>query len=141
MGNGRVGERDCNLIQFRIERRSGVSPYMQIVYQTRQAMHMGVLKIGDKLPAVREVVDMTAVNPNTVLKAYRHLEHEGLVESRSGVGCFVRRDLIKLESGLESPLGRDLRDWMARSRQAGLERGDVEALIKTVIDIEYGPSS
>ena len=102
-------------------------------------MHMGVLTIGDKLPAVREVVEMTAINPNTVLKAYRQLENEGLVESRTGVGCFVRRSLLRLESGLESPLGRDLREWMKRSRQAGLERSDVEALIKAVLDIEYDP--
>lgn len=125
------------MIEYRIDRRSGVTPYMQIVQQTRQAMRMGLLTSGDQLPTAREVVQMTAVNPNTVLKAYRELEHEGLVESRSGIGTFVRRSLGRLESSLESPLGHDLRNWMQRAREADLERGDVEALVKTIIDLAY----
>jgi GntR family transcriptional regulator len=72
------------VIRFRVDGRSGVPPYQQIVQQVRQALRMGVLSVGDQLPSVREVVAVTAVNPNTVLKAYRDLEREGLVEARSG---------------------------------------------------------
>ena len=93
------------MIEYRIDRRSGVTPYMQIVQQTRHAMRLGLLVPGDKLPTAREVVAATAINPNTVLKAYRELEHEGLVDSRAGVGSFVRRTLGRLEASLESPLG------------------------------------
>ena len=78
------------MIRFRVDGRSGVPPYQQIVQQVRQALRMGVLSVGDQLPSVREVVAVTAVNPNTVLKAYRDLEREGLVEARSGQGTFVR---------------------------------------------------
>lgn len=92
---------------------------------------------GDKLPTAREVVVTTAINPNTVLKAYRELEHEGLVESRAGVGAFVRRTLGRLESSLESPLGDELRSWTKRARSADLERADIEALVKAVIDLEF----
>ena len=67
------------MISFRIDGRSAVPPYLQIVQQVRQALRMGVLDVGDQLPTVREVVGATAVNPNTVLKAYRDLEREGLV--------------------------------------------------------------
>ena len=77
------------MISFRLDGRSVVPPYLQIVQQVRQALRMGVLDVGDKLPTVREVVAATAVNPNTVLKAYRDLEREGLVEPRAGHGTFV----------------------------------------------------
>jgi len=79
-----------SVIRFRVDGRSGVPPYQQIVQQVRQALRMGVLSVGDQLPSVREVVAVTAVNPNTVLKAYRDLEREGLVEARSGQGTFAR---------------------------------------------------
>ena len=122
------------MIEYRIDRRSGVTPYMQIVQQTRHAMRLGLLVPGDKLPTAREVVATTAVNPNTVLKAYRELEHEGLVDSRAGVGAFVRRTLGRLEASVESPLGTELRGWMQRAKQTELERVDIEALVKAVID-------
>ena len=122
------------MIEYRIDRRSGVTPYMQIVQQTRHAMRLGLLVPGDKLPTAREVVATTAINPNTVLKAYRELEHEGLVDSRAGVGSFVRRTLGRVEASLESPLGTELRAWMQRARQAELERVDIEALVKAVMD-------
>ena len=62
------------MISFRVDGRSGIPPYLQIVQQVRQALRMGVLGVGDQLPTVREVVAEVAVNPNTVLKAYRDLE-------------------------------------------------------------------
>ena len=79
------------MISFRVDSRSGVPPYLQIVQQVRQALRMGLLGAGDQLPTVREVVAEVAVNPNTVLKAYRDLEREGLVEARVGQGTFVLR--------------------------------------------------
>ncbi|MET0865992.1 MAG: GntR family transcriptional regulator [Nakamurella sp.] len=125
------------MIEYRIDRRSGVAPYMQIVQQTRQALRMGRLGVGDKLPTAREVVASTAINPNTVLKAYRELEHEGLVDSRAGVGAFVRRSLGRLESSLESPLADALGVWVRQARDGDLERPDIEALVKAVIDLEF----
>jgi len=129
------------VIEYRIDRRSGIAPYMQIVQQTRQAVRMGRLVVGDKLPTAREVVAATAINPNTVLKAYRELEHEGLIDSRAGVGAFVRRTLGRLESSLESPLAEDLRGWVRQAREGDLERPDIEALVKAVIDLEFDGST
>ena len=77
------------MISFRVDSRSGVPPYLQIVQQVRQALRMGVLDAGDQLPTVREVVAAVAVNPNTVLKAYRELEHRGIAAGRPGQGTFV----------------------------------------------------
>ena len=99
------------MIAFRIDTRSGVAPYQQLVHQVRQALRLGLLREGDQLPTVKEVVAQVAINPNTVLKASR--EHEGLVDSRTGVGSFVRRTHGRVDASLESPLGTDLRVWMA----------------------------
>lgn len=122
------------MIEYRIERRSGVSTYQQIVQQTKQALRLGLLQPGDKLPTAREVVELTAINPNTVLKAYRELEREGLVEPRPGLGTFVRRSLARPEAAADGPLRADLVGWVDRARAAGLEREDIAALMASVLE-------
>ncbi|WP_240106585.1 GntR family transcriptional regulator [Streptomyces sp. MUM 203J] len=124
------------MLAYRIDRHSGVATYLQIVQQTKQALRLGLLEAGDKLPTAREVVEATAINPNTVLKAYRELEREGLVEARRGLGTFVRRTLGGAASA-DSPLRGELADWAARARAAGLERDDVTALFSAVLDQLY----
>ncbi|WP_016906719.1 GntR family transcriptional regulator [Streptomyces xiaopingdaonensis] len=123
------------MVEYRIDRRSGVATYVQIVQQTKQALRMGLLQPGDKLPTAREVVQATAVNPNTVLKAYRELEREGLVEARRGLGTFVRKVLGTAPA--ESPLRAELADWAVRARTAGLQRDDVAALFTAVLDEHF----
>ncbi|CAL9478167.1 GntR family transcriptional regulator [Streptomyces althioticus] len=123
------------MVDYRIDRRSGVATYVQIVQQTKQAIRLGLLVPGDRLPTAREVVEATAVNPNTVLKAYRELEREGLVEARRGLGTFVRRSLGAAPA--DSPLRAELEDWAARARESGLEREDVAALFTAVLETHY----
>jgi GntR family transcriptional regulator len=123
------------VVDYRIDRHSGVATYVQIVQQTKQALRLGLLAPGDKLPTAREVVEATAVNPNTVLKAYRELEREGLVEARRGLGTFVRRSLGAAPA--DSPLRAELEQWAARAREAGLEREDVAALFTAVLERHY----
>ncbi|MFI6103871.1 GntR family transcriptional regulator [Streptomyces sp. NPDC093595] len=123
------------MVEYRIDRRSGVATYLQIVQQTKQALRLGLLEPGDRLPTAREVVEATAINPNTVLKAYRELEREGLVEARRGLGTFVRRTLGSAPA--DSPLRGELAAWAARARAAGLERDDVTALFTSVLDRTY----
>ncbi|MFJ9443535.1 GntR family transcriptional regulator [Kitasatospora sp. NPDC101235] len=125
------------MIEYRIERRSGVSTYQQIVQQTKQALRLGLLQPGDKLPTAREVVELTAINPNTVLKAYRELEREGLVEPRPGLGTFVRRSLARPEAAADGPLRADLVGWVDRARAAGLEREDIAALMSSVLEQRF----
>ena len=122
-------------VEFRIDRRSGVATYLQIVQQTKQALRLGVLEPGDRLPTAREVVEATAINPNTVLKAYRELEREGLVEARRGLGTFVKRSLGTASA--DSPLRAELDDWAARARAAGLDKDDVSALFTDVLDSTF----
>ncbi|MFJ3922029.1 GntR family transcriptional regulator [Streptomyces sp. NPDC090022] len=123
------------MMEYRIDRRSGLATYLQIVQQTKQALRLGLLEPGDQLPTAREVVEATAINPNTVLKAYRELEREGLVEARRGLGTFVRRSLGSAPA--DSPLRAELADWARRARTAGLEREDVSALFTSVLDEHF----
>jgi GntR family transcriptional regulator len=115
-------------IRFRLDRASGVPAYRQLVDQVRYAVQLGNLRPGDQLPTVREVVKQIAINPNTVHRAYRELETQGVTEGRQGSGTFVRRRLSKMpkERGeLEAELGA----WMARARAAGLGDEAITALV------------
>ncbi|MGK5549617.1 GntR family transcriptional regulator [Streptomyces sp. URMC 127] len=127
------------MIAFRIDRRSGVATYLQLAHQVRQALRLGVLEPGDRLPTAREVVEAIAVNPNTVLRAYRELEREGLVEPRPGQGTFVRRSLARPAAAADAPLRAEAAAWVARARAAGLEREDVAALAASVLDDCFPP--
>jgi GntR family transcriptional regulator len=121
------------MISFRVNGRSGEPPYLQIVRQVRQALRMGVLNVGDQLPSVREVVAAVAVNPNTVLKAYRDLEREGLVEARAGQGTFVRARPPGPPPGIHSRLGHSLARWVAEAREAGLDDESMESLLRVTL--------
>src|SRR6478736_7680016 len=99
---------DCRLIEFHLDGRSGVAPYLQLVQQVRRALRLGLLTEGDQLPTVKEVVAKVAINPNTVLKAYRELELEGLVAARPGLGTFVTRTLTDDSLAAHGPLRADL---------------------------------
>ncbi|MFF0246398.1 GntR family transcriptional regulator [Streptosporangium sandarakinum] len=119
------------MIEFHLDGRSGVSPYLQLVRQVRHALRLGVLREGDQLPTVKEVVAHLAINANTVLKAYRELEHEGLVAARPGVGTFVTATLTGTSLAAHGPLRLELRRWLAKARQAGLDDESIEALFTT----------
>ncbi|MFC4500814.1 MULTISPECIES: GntR family transcriptional regulator [Streptomyces] len=116
------------MIEFHLDGKSGLSPYQQLVQQVRHALRLGLLAEGDRLPTVKEVARQTAVNPNTVLKAYRELEHEGLVAARPGVGTFVTRTLTDASLAAHGPLRQELRRWLTKARLAGLDEESIEAL-------------
>ena len=122
------------MIEFRIVRREALPAYLQIVEQTRQALEQGRLVVGDQLPTAREVVATTGINPNTVLKAYRELERQGLVEGRVGTGTFVTADLARLRSDLASPVADELRGWLDAAVSAGMARHEVMALVNSMWD-------
>jgi GntR family transcriptional regulator len=98
------------------------------VEQVRRALLLGILDIGDQLPTLKEVVSKLAINPNTVLKAYRELEHEGLIESRAGVGTFIVRSLAGPELSHHPALRGSLMTWLDDARRAGLDEESITAL-------------
>src|SRR3974390_2556751 len=117
-------------IHFYLDAKSGIAPYLQLVHQVRRALKLGTLRDGDQLPTVRQVVASIAINPNTVFKAYRELEHEGLVTARAGVGTFVTASTSDAAIASLGPLRHDLKQWLVRARAAGLDDDSVEALFK-----------
>ena len=116
------------MITFHLDGKSGLAPYLQIVRQVKQALRLGLLDVGDQLPTVKEVVSGLASNPNTVLKAYRDLEREGLIESRPGQGTFVMRTLAGPSLANHAALRRDLLRWIRGAHEAGLDAESIEAL-------------
>ena len=121
------------MIEFHLDTRSGVPPYQQVVQQVRHALRLGILEVGDQLPTVKEVVAALAINPNTVLKAYKELEHLGLVAARPGIGIFVTRTLSDDSLAAHGPLRQDLHRWLAKARRAGLDEESIEALFRDVV--------
>jgi len=118
------------VIQFHLDNRSGVSPYLQLVQQVRQALRLGVLLEADQLPTVKEVSASLAINPNTVLKAYRELEYQGLIAVRPGIGTFVIKTLSDASLAAHGPLRHDLQVWIQNARRAGLDDESIEALFR-----------
>jgi GntR family transcriptional regulator len=118
------------MIEFHLDTKSGVAPYLQLVQQVRRALRLGLLHEGDQLPTVKEVVSKVAINPNTVLKAYRELEHDNLVAARPGIGTFVTRTLSDPSLKAHGPLRQDLQRWLSKARRAGLDDESIEALFR-----------
>ena len=129
-------ESEAPLISFRLDPRTGVAPYRQLVDQVRQAVSLALLRTGDRLPSVREVVTQITINPNTVHRAYRDLEHEGVVEGRPGLGTFVVASSSQLASEDREALISGLRDWVDRARLIGLDAEGIAALVAAVMASE-----
>lgn len=121
------------MISFRIDPRAGSPPYFQIVQQIKDALRLGTLRVGDQLPTVREAATSATINPNTVMKAYRELEVEGLVTSRAGMGTFIQRSLAGPSLKSHQTLRRSLRRWLAEAREAGLDEDSIRALVHDTI--------
>ncbi|RBQ16727.1 GntR family transcriptional regulator [Spongiactinospora rosea] len=121
------------MIKLRLDPGSGVATYLQLVHQVKHALRLGVLMPGDRLPTIKEVVSDLAINPNTVAKAYRELEHEGLVVGRPGLGTFVQRSLGGGSTADHIRFRRGLARWVRDCREAGLDQGDMEALFASVL--------
>ncbi|MGW6931051.1 GntR family transcriptional regulator [Lentzea sp. NPDC054927] len=121
------------MVEFHVDRGSGLPAYLQLGRQVREAMRLGWLQPGDRLPTVRDVVATSGVNANTVLKAYRELELAGLVEARQGSGTFVKTSLGTAAPEDLDPLREKLACWVTEARSAGLEDEDIDALVREVL--------
>ena len=114
---------------FVLDSQSAVPTYVQLIQQVKNGLRMGLLRPGDRLPTAKEVVAALAINPNTVSKAYRELEFEGLVTARAGLGTFVTRTLGGDSLSKHEPLRQSLERWLAEAREAGLDDESIEALV------------
>jgi len=133
IGKHQESEAQSPLI-FRLDPRSGVPTYLQLVHQVEHAIRLGFLVQGDQLPRLKDVVASLSINPNTVQKAYRHLEQQGLIGARPGQGTFVLASpetvgLAELEA-LRTSL---VEGWLRDAAAAGLDEESISALIQSAL--------
>lgn len=121
------------MIEFQLDTASGVATYLQLVQQVHDALRLGLLEPGEQLPTAQQVVAKLAINPNTVLKAYRDLEREGLVRARPGQGTFISRSLPGTDPDTQARFLAALTDWLMSARSAGLGPDDIEAIYRTAV--------
>ena len=119
---------------FRVDTGSGVPIYRQLVQQVRRDVMLGRLRPGDQLPSVKEVVDSLSVNPNTVVKAFSELEHQGLVVRRQGIGTFVAASPSMTSVPVAPRLLGSLARWVDRARQDGLSAEQIRMLLEVALD-------
>jgi len=122
-------------IEFRLDAASGVPTYLQLVQQVEHALRLGYLKPGDQLPKVRDAVAALAINPNTVLKAYRELETKGLAAGRPGQGTFIRATLNQVALPELAGLRRSLLGWLTAAGAAGLDEDGIVALFASALRV------
>jgi GntR family transcriptional regulator len=125
------------MIEFHLDSRSGVPTYLQLVQQVKQAVRLGILQPGDQLPTVKEVVAKLVINPNTVLKAYRELDIEGIVEGRRGQGTFISETQPSPPIANHETVQKALVKWVASARKAGLDEEAIAALFATVVRASF----
>jgi GntR family transcriptional regulator len=107
-----------------------VAPYRQLVDQVRHALGSGLLRDGDQLPSVRDVVTQITINPNTVHRAYRELEHLGIAEGRAGLGTFVTSHPSSAVNTTElESVERELRDKIIEAHDVGMSEEQILELI------------
>jgi GntR family transcriptional regulator len=112
--------------RFMLDLRSGVPVYRQIIDQVRGAMASGALRAGDQLPTVRQLAVDLAINPNTVVRAYKELELSGLLETHQGTGTFIStQKLQQAEVERERQLGQIVADFVSRAGAAGFTINDL----------------
>ena len=120
-------------IAFQLDPASGVPTFLQLVQQVEHALRLGYLTTGDQLPKVRDVVADLAINPNTVMKAYRELEHKGLASGRPGAGTFISASLDPVTLPELADLRRSLRRWLDAAGDAGLDEDGIVALVVSTL--------
>jgi GntR family transcriptional regulator len=121
------------MIEFQLDTASGVATYLQLVQQVHDALRLGLLEPGDQLPTAQQVVAKLAINPNTVLKAYRDLEREGLARARPGQGTFIIRSLPGTDPAMQARFLAAMTDWLRSARSAGLGPDDIAAIYRTAV--------
>jgi GntR family transcriptional regulator len=120
------------MFRFRLDGSSGVPPYLQLVHQVRQALLLGYLQEGDRLPTVKDVAADLVINPNTVVKAYRQLEHERIAGGRPGQGTFITATSAPVAPEAQEGLRASLEAWLRAAAEAGMNDDAVTALIAAV---------
>jgi GntR family transcriptional regulator len=124
---------DESPIEFYLDRGSGVPTYLQLVHQVDYALRLGFLGTGDRLPRIKDVTRALAVNPDTVMKAYRELELRGIATGRPGLGTFIVAAPEVAGLGEMAAMQRKLMSWLAEAAAAGIDEAGTRALFAAAI--------
>jgi len=122
-------------MRFRLNPSLGVPIYLQLMEQVKHAIETGALQAGDQLPGIRPLAEELVMNPNTVAKAYRELEHEGVIELRHGSGAFVSPTA---GAGKLADKLRDAQTLVAATVERLRGRGLSDDEIRRLIEAELG---
>jgi GntR family transcriptional regulator len=134
--SGQIGE--LQAFAFRLDAHSGVPVYRQLIDQVQAAIASGTLAAGDQLPTVRQVAVDLAINPNTVLRAYREMEIRGLLDSQQGTGTFIAdRKIEYSQAETDRKLGQLVGEFVSRAGSAGFT---LQQLISALRELEPGES-
>ena len=124
-------------IVFRLDPRSDRAPFRQLVDQVTDAVERGQIQAGDQLPSVREVVRQVTINPNTVHRAYRELEHLGLVEGRLGLGTFILEIQDSPRREYRANSWRDvLREGVALAQSSGISDVEIVQSVQNFLSVD-----
>ena len=119
--------------QFRLDSYSGVPVYRQIIDQVTGGMATGTLSAGDQLPTVRQLAVDLAINPNTVIRAYRELEIRGVLETQQGTGTFISQKKVPRDDAeRQRRLNQLVGEFMARAGSAGFT---VEEVVEALAEL------
>ena len=116
---------------FRINPQSGVPMYLQLIEQVRHAIESGALRPGDQLPGIRKVAEDMVMNPNTVAKAYREMEHAGLIVLRHGAGAFVAEHHPAVQARAVQRARNVVQRAVTALRDMGLDEGAIRRLVES----------
>ena len=119
-----------------VDPRSGVPIYLQVIEQVKRSVALGILAAGEQLPTVKQLALDLTINPNTVAKAYRELERDGVIETAAGRGSFVRGNGAAASSkAAAADVARSAMDAAIReAKSVGLARNDVSSIASDAID-------
>ena len=119
-----------------VDPRSGVPIYLQVIEQIKRSVALGILQAGEQLPTVKQLALDLTINPNTVAKAYRELERDGVIETAAGRGSFVRGNgSVEWTKAAAKDVARDVIEAAVReAKSVGLSADEIRSLSSAAID-------
>jgi GntR family transcriptional regulator len=119
---------------FHLNHSSGIPVYLQLMQQIRHGVETGALRAGERLPTIRSLAEELVVNPNTVVRAYRELQHEGIVELRQGSGAYVGRSVVERRQVM-SKAGKLIGSAIERLSALGLSEEEIRRIVENELAV------
>jgi GntR family transcriptional regulator len=114
---------------FRLNHSSGIPVYLQLMQQIRHGVETGALRAGERLPTIRSLAEELVVNPNTVVRAYRELQHEGIVELRQGSGAYIGQSVVERRQ-IMSKAAKLMGSAIERLSALGLSEEEIRRIVE-----------